>query len=97
MMCQYHELLQSDAEAGLFASQQPTLLLSLYAPFGIPDYEPDDSRIQDRRRQAAEREEFLMDEAPGTDSPRPGLVEGDLDSNEDPVDGGLAAGDFIKP
>ncbi len=63
VMCRYHELLHSGAEAGLFASQQPTLLLSLQAPFGIPDYEPDDSRQKDRKRQAAEREEFLMDEA----------------------------------
>jgi hypothetical protein len=62
-MCRYHELLHSGAEAGLFESQQPTLLLTLQAPFGIPDYEPDDSRQQDRKRQAAEREEFLMDEA----------------------------------
>jgi hypothetical protein len=38
-------------------------LLSLHAPFGIPDVEPDDSRQRDRKRQAAEREEFLMDEA----------------------------------
>jgi len=63
MMCRYHELLQSGAEAGLFESQQPTLLLLLQAPFGIPDYEPDDSRQQDRKRQATEREDFLMDEA----------------------------------
>jgi hypothetical protein len=38
-------------------------LLSLQAPFGIPDEEPDDSRQQDRQRQAAEREAFLLDEA----------------------------------
>ena len=62
-MCHYHELLQSDAEAELFQSQQPTLLLSLQAPFGIPDDEPDDSRQQDRKRQAAEREAFILDEA----------------------------------
>lgn len=63
-MCHYHELLQSDAEAEHFQSQQPTLLLSLYAPFGIPDEEPDDSRHKDRKRQAAEREAFLLgDEA----------------------------------
>ncbi|MGA3328581.1 MAG: hypothetical protein ABSF45_29380 [Terriglobia bacterium] len=62
-MCHYHELMQSDAEAELFESHQPTLLLSLQAPFGIPDEEPDDSRQQDRQRQAAEREAFLLDEA----------------------------------
>jgi len=55
--------MQSDAEAELFGSHQPTLLLSLYAPFGIPDEEPDDSRQQDRKRQAAERVAFLLDEA----------------------------------
>jgi hypothetical protein len=38
-------------------------LLSLQAPFGIPDEEPDDSRQQDRKRQAAEREAFILDEA----------------------------------
>lgn len=62
-MCRYHELMQSDAEAELFESHQPTLLLSFQAPFGIPDEEPDDSRQQDRKRQAAEREAFLLDEA----------------------------------
>jgi hypothetical protein len=58
-MCHYHELLQSDAHAELFESHQPTLLLSLYAPFGVPEEEPDDSRQQDRKRQAVEREAFL--------------------------------------
>ena len=62
-VCRYHELLHSSVEAGLFESQQPTLLLSLQAPFGIPDEEPDDSRQRDRKRQATEREEFLLDEA----------------------------------
>jgi len=62
-MCHYHELLQSDAEAEHFQSHQPTRLLSLRAPFGIPDEEPDDSRLRERRRQAAEREAFLLDEA----------------------------------
>jgi len=62
-MCHYHALLQSDAEAEHFRSHQPTLMLSLQAPFGIPDEEPDDSRQQDRKRQAAEREAFLLDEA----------------------------------
>jgi hypothetical protein len=37
-------------------------LLSLHAPFGIPDDEPDDSRHQDRKRRAAEREAFILDE-----------------------------------
>lgn len=60
-MCRYHELLYSP-EAGLFASHQPTYLLSLQAPFGVPDDEPDDSRHKDRERWAAEREAFLLDE-----------------------------------
>ncbi len=59
--CRYHQLLQSEGE--LFQSQQPSHLLALHAPFGIPDCEPDDSRYKDRERQAAEREEFLLDEA----------------------------------
>jgi hypothetical protein len=59
--CHYHELLRSEAE--LFQSHQPSHLLSLRAPFGIPDQEPDDSRQQDRKRQAVEREAFILDEA----------------------------------
>ncbi len=59
-ICHYHELLQSEAE--LFQSHQPSHLLSLHAPFGIPDNEPDDSRQQDRKRQAAEREAFILDD-----------------------------------
>jgi hypothetical protein len=62
-MCHYHELLESDAEAEHFQSHQPTQWLSLQAPFGISDDEPDDSRYEDRKRQAAEREAFLLDEA----------------------------------
>jgi hypothetical protein len=46
-----------------FQSHQPSHLLLLYAPFGISDTEPDDSRQQDRKRQDAEREAFLLDEA----------------------------------
>jgi len=63
--CRYHELLQSEGE--FFESRQTSDLLSLYQPFGIPDYEPDDSRQQDRKRQADERQEFLMDEYRGID------------------------------
>ena len=59
--CRYHELLQSEGE--LFQSHQPSHLLALHAPFGIPDTEPDDSRFKDRERQAAEREAFLLDDA----------------------------------
>ena len=59
--CHYHELLRTEAE--LFQSHQPSHLLSLQAPFGIPEEAPDDSRQQDRKRQAAEREAFILDEA----------------------------------
>jgi len=62
LACRQHALEQSDDEAEHFRSRQPTLLLALYAPFGVPDYEPDDSRRQDRHRQAAERESFLLEE-----------------------------------
>jgi hypothetical protein len=34
--------------------------MSRQMPFGLSDEEPDDSRQQDRKRQAAEREAFLM-------------------------------------
>jgi hypothetical protein len=37
----------------------------MYAPFGVSDREPDDSRQEDRKRQAAEREAFLLDETAG--------------------------------
>jgi hypothetical protein len=59
--CHYHELLRSEGE--LFQSRQPSHLLALRAPFGIPEQEPDDFRQQDRKRQAAEREAFVLDEA----------------------------------
>jgi hypothetical protein len=36
--------------------------MSLQAPFAISDQEPDDSRYADRKRQAAEREAFILDE-----------------------------------
>ena len=58
--CHYHELLRSEAE--LFQSHQPSHLLLLHAPLGVAEQEPDDSRHQDRRRQAAEREAFILDE-----------------------------------
>jgi hypothetical protein len=34
----------------------------LSAPFGEPEEEFDDSRQQDRKRQSAEREAFILDE-----------------------------------
>jgi hypothetical protein len=59
--CRYHTLLDSDAY--LFQSHQPSHLMLLYAPFGVSDHEPNDSRQQDRKRQAAERESFILDES----------------------------------
>jgi len=59
--CQYHALQQ--LEASLFESRQPSCLLLLQAPFGLPDEEPDDSRQKDRVRWASEREQFLLDDA----------------------------------
>lgn len=58
--CHYHELQQ--AEGALFQSHQPSHLLTLHMPLGVPDYELDDSRYRDRKRQAAERESFLLEE-----------------------------------
>jgi hypothetical protein len=50
-------------EPDLFCSLQPTLLLLGQAKYGLPESEPDDSRFLDRRRQAAEREAFQLEEA----------------------------------
>ena len=61
--CRYHRLLQS--EAVLFQSHQPSHLLLLYAPLDVPEEseeEVDDSREQDRKRLAAEREKFILDD-----------------------------------
>lgn len=64
-MCRSHELQQ--LEGVLFQSHQPSHLLLMYAPFGLPDFEwepeTDDTRRNDRSRQAAEREAFLMEES----------------------------------
>ena len=62
-LCRYHELLESETESSLFESWQPTYLLSLKAPCEFLEEEFDDSRERDRRRQAAEREAFLLDDA----------------------------------
>jgi len=59
--CAYHRL-QSD-EPGCFQSLQPSFLLLDQAKFGLPDREPDDGRVQDRNRLAAERVRFLLGEA----------------------------------
>jgi hypothetical protein len=41
---------------------QPSSLLLDQAKFGLPDTEPDDWRVQDRNRLAAERVRFLLGE-----------------------------------
>ena len=58
--CLHHERFY--AEGQLFQSHQPSHLLALYAPMGLPDKEPDDSRHTDRKRWVIERETFIMDE-----------------------------------
>jgi hypothetical protein len=60
MECHYHGLLRTEAK--LFQSHQPSHLLLLHAPLVAPEQEPDDSRQRDRKRQAAEREVFILDE-----------------------------------
>lgn len=50
-------------EPAYFQSQQPTFLLLDQARFGLPDSEPDDSRVKDRQRLAAERVRFLLEDA----------------------------------
>jgi len=59
--CAYHrrELL----EPGCFQSQQPSFLLLDQARFGLPDCEPEDGRVQDRHRLAAERVRFMLEDA----------------------------------
>jgi hypothetical protein len=59
--CAYHR--RQSLEPGCFQSQQPTFLLLDQAKFGLPDSEPDDERLRDRHRLAAERVRFLLAEA----------------------------------
>jgi hypothetical protein len=59
--CSYHRLQQ--LEPNLFESLQPTVLMLEQVKFGLPEDEPDDSRVVDRNRQAAERAAFLWEEA----------------------------------
>lgn len=59
--CLYHHL--EALEPGFFESTQPTLSMLDQAKFGLPDGEPDDSRVVDRNRQAAQRVAFLLEEA----------------------------------
>jgi hypothetical protein len=59
--CFYHQLQR--LEPGFFESRQPTMLLLDQAKFGLPDSEPEDSRVVDRHRLATERAEFVLGEA----------------------------------
>jgi hypothetical protein len=59
--CHYHTLF--DSEAHLFQSHQPSHLLLLQAPLDDSDHEPNDFRQQDRKRQTALREAFILDES----------------------------------
>ena len=58
--CAYHR--RQAAEPGCFQSVQPSSLLLDQAKFGLPDTEPEDGRVQDRNRLAAERVRFLLGE-----------------------------------
>jgi hypothetical protein len=59
--CGYHR--RQSLEPDCFASQQPSFLLLDQAKFGLPDSEPDDSRVRDRHRLASERVRFMLGEA----------------------------------
>ena len=59
--CAYHR--RQSLEPGCFQSQQPSFLLLDQAKFGLPDAEPDDSRVRDRHRLATERLQMLGDAA----------------------------------
>jgi hypothetical protein len=56
--CVYHR--RQALEPGCFQSQQPSFLLLDQAKFGLPDSEPDDGRVRDRHRLAAERVQFML-------------------------------------
>jgi hypothetical protein len=57
----YHR--RQSLEPDCFQSQQPSFLLLDQAKFGLPDHEPDDSRVRDRHRLAEERVEFILGDA----------------------------------
>jgi len=56
--CAYHR--RQSREPGFFQSVQPSSLLLDQAKFGLPDSEPDDGRVRDRHRLAAERMRFML-------------------------------------
>jgi len=59
--CAYHR--RQSLEPRCFQSLQPSFLLLDQAKFGLPDSEPDDARVRDRNRLAAERMRFMLGEA----------------------------------
>jgi hypothetical protein len=59
--CAYHR--RQFLEPDCFQSQQPTFLLLDQAKFGLPDSEPDDSRVRDRHRLAEERVRLMLGDA----------------------------------
>jgi len=59
--CAYHR--RQAVDPGCFQSLQPSYLLLDQARFGLPDTEPDDGRVQDRNRLAAERVRFMLGES----------------------------------
>jgi len=59
--CAYHR--RQSLEPGCFQSLQPSSLLLEQVKFGLPDSEPDDARVRDRNRLAAERMRFMLGEA----------------------------------
>jgi len=58
--CAYHR--RQALEPSSFQSLQPSYLLLDQAKFGLPDTEPEDGRVQDRHRLAAERVRFILGE-----------------------------------
>jgi len=59
--CTYHR--RQSLEPDCFQSLQPSFLLLDQAKFGLPDSEPDDGRVRDRHRLAAERVQFMLGDA----------------------------------
>jgi len=59
--CAYHR--RQSLDPSCFQSLQPSFLLLDQAKFGLPDSEPDDGRVRDRHRLAAERVQFMLGDA----------------------------------
>lgn len=58
--CAYHH--RQFLEPACFSSQQPTRLLLDHARFNLPDSAPAEPRSSDRRRLAAERARFMLED-----------------------------------